>query len=54
VNNYRADSEITPDFSSIDPEAKKTMADQLETVSDWFPNIATEIESACEFFLTEE
>jgi putative nucleotidyltransferase with HDIG domain len=54
ANNYEIDSDITPVFSAIDPEAKKTMADQLETVSDWFPNIATEIESACEFFLTEE
>ena len=54
VNSYKVDSGITPVFSSIDPEAKKAMAGQLETVSDWFPNIATEIESACEFFLTEE
>lgn len=54
VNSYKVDSGITPVFSAIDPEAKKAMAGQLETVSDWFPNIATEIESACEFFLTEE
>ena len=54
VNNYKGDSEITHDFSSIDPEAKRIMSGQLETVSDWFPSIAAEIESACEFFLKEE
>jgi len=54
VNSYKVDSGITPVFSAIDPEAKKDMAGQLETVSDWFPSIATVIESACEFFLKEE
>jgi len=54
ANNYEIDSDITPVFSAIDPEAKKAMAGQLETVSDWFPDVAAEIESACEFFLTEE
>ena len=54
VNSYKVDSGITPVFSSMDPEAKKAMAGQLETVSDWLPDVATEIESACEFFLKEE
>jgi putative nucleotidyltransferase with HDIG domain len=54
ANNYEIDSDITPVFSAIDPEAKKAMAGQLETVSDWLPDVAAEIESACEFFLTEE
>ena len=54
ANNYKGDSEIIPDFSSFDPEAKRIMPDQLETISDWFPNVATEIEAACEFFLKEE
>jgi putative nucleotidyltransferase with HDIG domain len=51
VNNYKNDSESEPDFSGIYPEAAKVMASQLKTVSEWFPNVATEIESACEFFL---
>jgi len=37
----------------IDPEARKVLAGQLETVSDWFPKVADEIESACEFFLKD-
>jgi len=54
VNSYQSDSDMRPDFSSIDPEAKRIMSGQLETISDWFPSIAAEIESACEFFLKEE
>ncbi|MBW1676802.1 MAG: HDOD domain-containing protein [Deltaproteobacteria bacterium] len=51
VNNYKSDSESEPDFSGIYPEAAKVMAPQLKSVSDWFPDVVTEIESACEFFL---
>ena len=54
MNNYEADSNTIPDSSAIDPEAKRIMFPQLETLSEWFPDIATEIESACEFFLKEE
>jgi len=54
ANSYEIDSGVTPDFSSIDPEAKRIMSGRLETISDWFPSIAVEIESACELFLEEE
>jgi len=54
VSSYQSDSDMRPDFSSIDPEAKRLMAGQLGTFSEWFPNVATKIESACEFFLKEE
>ncbi len=54
VNSYKVDSGITPVFSAIDPEAKRIMFHQLESISDWFPSIASEIESACEFFLEEK
>jgi putative nucleotidyltransferase with HDIG domain len=54
MNNYEADSNTSPDSSAIDPEAKRIMFPQLETLSEWFPDITTEIESACEFFLQEE
>jgi putative nucleotidyltransferase with HDIG domain len=53
VNKYKADSKIPLDLSSIDPEAERILSGQVESVLDWFPNIATEIESACEFFLEE-
>ena len=54
MNNYEADSNTIPDSSAIEPEAKRIMFRQLETLSEWFPDITTEIESACEFFLKEE
>jgi putative nucleotidyltransferase with HDIG domain len=54
MNNYEADSNTSPDSSAIDPEAKRIMFRPLETLSGWFPDIVTEIESACEFFLQEE
>ncbi len=53
MNICKVDSGITPVFSSIDPEAKRIMAGQLESVSEWFPEVATEIESGCEFFLKQ-
>lgn len=53
VNNYKSDSESEPDFSGIYPEAAKTMAVELKSVPDWFPDVVTEIESACAFFLEE-
>ena len=54
VNNYQGSPERRTGCSFIDPEAKRIMFDQLETVTEWFPDLATEIESACEFFLKEE
>ncbi len=51
VNNCEGDSERPPDFSSIDPEVKRIMFSQLQTISDWLPDVTTEIESAWEFFL---
>ncbi len=54
TNNYEADSNTSLDSIPIDPEAKRIMFRQLETLSEWFPDITTEIESACQFFLQEE
>ena len=51
VNNYNLESESEPDFSAANPDARQSMGAMLETVSEWFPKAATEIESACEFFL---
>jgi putative nucleotidyltransferase with HDIG domain len=53
VNKYKADAATSGGFSTLDPEAKQALFGEVETVSEWFPNIATEIESACEFFLKE-
>ncbi|UCH00512.1 MAG: HDOD domain-containing protein [Deltaproteobacteria bacterium] len=54
ANKYEVGSDTIPDSSTIDPEAKRIMFRQLETIPEWFPDIATEIESACEFFLKQE
>jgi putative nucleotidyltransferase with HDIG domain len=54
VNTYQADAATSGGFPSLDPEAKRTLFRQVESVSDWFPNIANEIDAACEFFLAED
>jgi len=54
VNRYKPDSAVTRGLSLIDPVAKRTLPGPIETVSEWFPNIAAEINSACEFFLAQE
>jgi HD-like signal output (HDOD) protein len=41
-------------ISSLNPETKKALSRHLKSVPDWFPKIAPEIDSACEFFLSEE
>jgi putative nucleotidyltransferase with HDIG domain len=51
VNSHISDSESEPDLSAIYPDAASLMKPQLETVSDWFPEVSEEIQSACEFFL---
>ena len=51
VNSLMSDSESEPDLSTIYPDAANLMNSQLETVSDWFPEVSEEIQSACEFFL---
>ena len=50
ANSFMSDSESKPDFSLIYPVAAKAMKPQLETVSNWFPEVSAEIESACQFF----
>lgn len=53
VNNYNIESggdEL--DFESLDPQAKQLMSGRLKTVSEWYPGVLEEIESACEFFLS--
>lgn len=40
--------------SVIYPDARRMFRSQIETVSDWFPVVKTEIDEACRFFLEEE
>ena len=51
VNSHMSDSESKLDLSAISPDAANLMKSQRETVSDWFPEVSEEIQSACEFFL---
>lgn len=51
ANTYMADSEANPNVSAIHPDVVKAMQSQLTCISDWYPEVALEIESACKFFL---
>ena len=53
VNSMLSDVEKELDLSTINPEAVEAMKPQLETVSEWFPEVSEEIKSACNFFLEE-
>lgn len=50
ANSFMSGQESKLDFSLIHPDAASAIKPQLETVSDWFPELSTEIESACQFF----
>jgi putative nucleotidyltransferase with HDIG domain len=55
VNNHYVDPENRLTHSTpINSEAKSIILRNLGSISEWFPNVATEIESACEFFLAAE
>jgi len=53
VNSIVEGSPENIDLSKINPEVAELMQPQLDSVSDWYPEVSTEIESACEFFLKE-
>ncbi len=55
VNNHNFDSANPLPYSTpINPDAKNVILSNLGPVSEWFPDVAAEIESALEFFLTAE
>ena len=53
VNTYAKDSKFKThaQLSDIHPDAVKAMGSQFDTISDWYPELLLEIESACNFFL---
>ncbi len=53
VNAYTVDPEANLKLSGIRSDAVKVMGSGLDTISDWYPKVLTEIESACKFFLEE-
>ena len=50
ANSFMPGQKNKLDFSLIYPDAISLMKLQLDTVSNWFPEISKEIESACQFF----
>ena len=51
VNTHGTDSKAKLKLSDVHPGAVKVLRGQLGTVSDWYPAVSLEIESACKFFL---
>ncbi len=51
VNCLTLNPEAEIDTSSIHPDAANAVGSQLDIVSDWFPEVLEEIQSACQFFL---
>ena len=50
ANSFMPGQKNKLDFSLIYPDAISLMKLQLDTVSNWFPEISKKIESACQFF----
>jgi len=51
VNVYAKDSKDNLELSGIHPDVLTIMESQFDTLSDWYPDVLLEIESACKFFL---
>jgi putative nucleotidyltransferase with HDIG domain len=54
ANQCKAESDFEFDYSHIDPPALEITKDQLETASDWLPEVNEEIESIREFLLEDK
>jgi len=53
VNAFNQKSRTNINITSLRKDAETIMEKQLETVDEWFPETAIEIDSACDFFLRE-
>lgn len=53
VNAFYMRSGTNFDIYGLREDVENIMKEQLETVNEWFPETAMEIDSACEFFLRE-
>ncbi len=54
VNNYCSNSKDEKTyFSCMDPAVESIFTKELETISDWFPKVQEDIDTACQFFLEE-
>jgi len=53
VNTCRPESDFKLSYSGIYPDAVEAMAAQLETVSEWFPELIPEIDSSYRFLVED-
>jgi putative nucleotidyltransferase with HDIG domain len=53
VNNFNPEADQMVRTAELRMDAEDLMEKQLASVKEWFPEVAAEIESACEFFLSE-
>lgn len=54
VNHYWTGLDRPQGQSDMDPDVAKVLAPELDTVTQWFPAVASEIEEACSFFIEPE
>ena len=54
VNSYNENPDCTLDLGAMHPEVVKFLMAQMENSSDWYANLAGEIETAHDFFLGDE
>ena len=54
VNSYNENPDCPPDMGAMHPQVVKFLMAQMEDSSDWYANLAGEIETAHAFFLGEE
>ena len=54
VNSYDEHPDCTLDMGAMHPEVVKFLMAQIENTSDWYANLAGEIEAAHAFFLADE
>ena len=52
-NSQVVNGEINLERAELHPDAARALAEPLENIKSWYPQIASEIESACKFFLEE-
>jgi putative nucleotidyltransferase with HDIG domain len=53
VNHFSPDSEKDFMTAGMGKDAETLMQSQFETIKEWYPEVMTEIDSTCDFFLRE-
>lgn len=53
VNSHYMNPPVEINYSEISPDVLKVLEPQLKTVTEWFPAVTEQIESACRFFINK-